>query len=107
MSASPAMSKKPPLQLQGWGTRKHGLDIAPDSARFERLSYADVVLVDRLQHAIALLNPHTAGSQAAHARAANGASLLLEENRRLHKAWSGVDVGFYGMTAHSRRTGAP
>lgn len=87
------------LQELGYATR-HGLEIAPDSPTAERASYADVVLSERLQAAIARLNPHVPHEAQADAlrrlRQTEHPS-LIEENRRLHKALvEGVDVEFYG-----------
>jgi type I restriction enzyme R subunit len=65
-----------------------GLEIGPDGARPERAAYGDVVLVGRLQAAIARLNPVLPEE----ARAAVLAKLLqaetpslIDENRRLHR----------------------
>ncbi|MBR0679417.1 type I restriction endonuclease subunit R [Roseomonas eburnea] len=65
-----------------------GLEIGPDGARPERAAYGDVVLVGRLQAAIARLNP----TLPEEARAAVLVKLLraetpslIDENRRLHR----------------------
>ncbi len=79
---------------------KHGQEIAPDSPTAERPSYANVVLRDRLQHAVARLNPTLppdAQADAVRRVLQTENPSLLEENRRLHKALvEGVDVEFYG-----------
>ena len=67
---------------------RSGLEIGPDGARPERAAYGDVVLVGRLQAAIARLNP----ALPEEARATVLAKLLqaetpslIDENRRLHR----------------------
>src|SRR2546422_5428821 len=87
------------LQELGYSIR-NGLEMAPDSAKPERPSYADVVLVERLRQAIARLNPHLppeAQADALRRVIQSENPSLVEENRRLHKALvEGVDVEFYG-----------
>ena len=45
------------LEALGY-TRLHGPDISPGGANQERGSYFDVVLRDRLDHALGSINPH-------------------------------------------------
>jgi type I restriction enzyme R subunit len=77
-----------------------GPAIAPDSAKSERESYSDVVLVQRLRSSIALLNPALPPeAQADAVRFVLQAQTpsLIEENRRLHRAIvEGVNVEFFG-----------
>jgi type I restriction enzyme R subunit len=79
---------------------KNASEIAPDTHMPERFTYGDVVLADRLKQAITRLNPSLPSE--AHADAVRRVlqsenPLLIEENRRLHKAMvEGVDVEFYG-----------
>ena len=73
-------------------------DIGPDGHRPERQSHAEVVLMKRLEDAVARLNPGLplAARQDA-IRKVTQAELpsLLEENRRLHKLMTeGVDVEY-------------
>ncbi len=75
------------LQDLGWAYRR-GMEIAPDSARAERQAFSDVVLLGRLERAVAGLNPHL--PEAAHVEAirqvlSSETGLLVEENRRLHR----------------------
>jgi type I restriction enzyme, R subunit len=65
-----------------------GLDINPDSETPERVSYGDVLLIDRVEAAIARLNPMLTIDLQAEVLAQilrTGTPSLLEENRRLHK----------------------
>jgi len=79
---------------------RHSQEIAPDTNGSERESYSDVVLVGRLQQAIARLNPDLppeAQADAVRRVLQMDSPLLLEENRRLHRALvEGVDVEFFG-----------
>ena len=87
------------LEELGYGV-KAGPDIAPDSAAPERGSYDTVVLVKRLERAVARLNPVI--PEEARAEALRRLTLaeypgLVEENRRLHRYLvEGVPVEFYG-----------
>ena len=73
--------------------------IGPDGTAPERASYGDVILVGRLESAVARLNPHipTDAREEATKRIMGAESAsLIEENRRLHRALiEGVDVEFY------------
>lgn len=73
--------------------------IGPDGTAPERASYGDVILIGRLESAVARLNPHIPADAREEAikriMGAESAS-LIEENRRLHRALvEGVDVEFY------------
>ncbi len=87
------------LQELGY-TALHGPAIGPDGVESERLSYGDVVLVDRLSRAIDRLNPTLppeARADALRRVLQTESPSLVEENRRLHKAMvEGVDVEFTG-----------
>ena len=66
----------------------NGLTIGPDGSAPERANYGDVILVDRLQAAIARLNPHLdADTREEVFRKVTQAETpsLVEENRRLHR----------------------
>jgi type I restriction enzyme, R subunit len=83
----------------GYATR-HGKEIAPDTAKSERLSYRDVILRARLVAAVDRLNPHIppdARTEAITQLLATEKPSLVEENRRIHKLMAeGVGVEFYG-----------
>ena len=87
-------------QLQELGyTRLPDSVIGPDGTAPERASYGDVILVDRLESAVARLNPYIPAEARQEAikriMGAESAS-IIEENRRLHHALvEGVDVEFY------------
>ena len=74
----------------------HGPDIAPDGSSPERLSYGDVVLVDRLRNALERVNPDLPGDAIEEVIKKVQDSItpkLEEENRRLHLMMTdGVDV---------------
>jgi type I restriction enzyme, R subunit len=76
-----------------------GQDIAPDSIRSERASYADVILFQRLRDAVDRLNtqlPPEALSDAIRKVAQIENVSLIGENRRLHRAMiEGVPVEYY------------
>jgi type I restriction enzyme R subunit len=87
--------------LRGLGySIAEGPDIAPDTAKSERESYGDVVLIERLKKAIARLNPalpSEAQADALRRVLQTETPSLVEENRRLHKAIvEGVDVEYFG-----------
>ncbi|MGE0294773.1 MAG: type I restriction endonuclease subunit R [Hyphomonadaceae bacterium] len=75
-----------------------GPSIAPDGPSPQRLSFSDVVLVKRLETALAKLNPdapETARSEAMRRVLTSETSSLVEENRRLHRLMTeGVDVEY-------------
>lgn len=83
----------------GWAAVQ-GSDLAPDTTRPERASYADVLLSGRLEAAVARLNPTLPAEARADAlRRLRQAEYpgLIEENRRLHRFLvEGVPVEFYG-----------
>lgn len=85
------------LQELGW-SYLHGSVIAPDGSAPERRSFGDVILVGRLEAAIARINPNA--PEAAHAEAMRRVLTgelpdLVEENRRIHKLLTeGVDVEY-------------
>jgi type I restriction enzyme R subunit len=87
------------LEELGYATL-HGNAIAPEAAKPERVSYGDVVLVGRLKDAIKRLNPTIpADAQADALRLVlqSASPLLVEENRRLHKAIvEGAPVEYFG-----------
>jgi type I restriction enzyme R subunit len=95
------------LQELGWGY-VHGSVIAPDGIAPERRSFGDVILIGRLEAAIARINPDAA-------EAARGEALrrvltgelpsLVEENRRIHKLLTeGVDVEYRGDDGRTAAT---
>jgi type I restriction enzyme R subunit len=95
------------LQELGWGYA-HGSVIAPDGIAPERRSFGDVILIGRLEAAIARINPDAA-------EAARGEALrrvltgelpsLVEENRRIHKLLTeGVDVEYRGDDGRTAAT---
>lgn len=87
------------LQELGW-SYLHGSVIAPDGSAPERRSFGDVVLVGRLEAAVARINPDApeAARNEAMRRVLTGElPSLVEENRRIHKLLTeGVDVEFRG-----------
>ncbi|WP_225204932.1 type I restriction endonuclease subunit R [Novosphingobium huizhouense] len=87
------------LQELGW-SYLHGSVIAPDGSAPERRSFGDVVLVGRLEAAVARINPNSpeAARNEAMRRVLTGElPSLVEENRRIHKLLTeGVDVEFRG-----------
>ncbi len=74
----------------------YGPDIAPDEPACERASYADVVLVGRLDEALRRLNPHLGENAIREARRVvllADAPTLLENNRRFHRLLrDGVEI---------------
>lgn len=85
------------LQELGWAYL-HGPVLAPDGITPERRSNGDVILVARLEAAIAKLNPDApeqARSEALRKLISGELSELIEENRRVHRMLTeGVDVEF-------------
>jgi type I restriction enzyme R subunit len=86
------------LRSLGWATA-HDEVIGPDGAAPERESHDVVVLHQRLQDAVARLNPHLppeARLDAIRKLTQSELPNLLEENRRIHKLLvEGVDVEYY------------
>lgn len=96
------------LQELGW-TYLHGPILAPDGVAPERRSNSDVILVGRLEAAIARLNPDApepARNEALRRVLKGELPSLVEENRRIHKLLTeGVDVEFRndrGQTAATK-----
>ncbi|BBC74027.1 DEAD/DEAH box helicase [Altererythrobacter sp. B11] len=87
------------LQELGW-SYLHGSVIAPDGSAPERRSFGDVVLVGRLEAAVAQINPgapEPARNEAMRRVLTGELPSLVEENRRIHKLLTeGVDVEFRG-----------
>lgn len=87
------------LQELGW-SYLHGSVIAPDGSTPERRSFGDVVLVGRLEAAIARINPNApeaARNEAMRRLLTSELPSLVEENRRIHKLLTqGVNVEFRG-----------
>ncbi len=81
----------------GWQVR-YGPDLAPDGHRPERANYRQVVLVERLRHAIAALNPGVppaAREDALKQVLDLGTPALLAANRRFHRLLvNGVQVQY-------------
>ena len=87
-------------QLEALGYSRLADSIAgPDGSAPERVSYSDVVLMDRLKQAVDRLNqdiPSEARQDALKTIIADETPSLIEENRRIHRALvEGVDVEFY------------
>lgn len=87
-------------QFQELGyTRQPDSVIGPDGTAPERASYGDVILIGRLETAVARLNPHIpSGAREDVIKRIIGdeSASLIEENRRLHRAIiEGVDVEFH------------
>jgi type I restriction enzyme R subunit len=96
------------LQELGW-SYLHGSILAPDGVAPERRSNGDVILVGRLEAAIARLNPDApepARNEALRRVLTGELPSLVEENRRIHKLLTeGVDVEFRndrGQTAATK-----
>ena len=85
------------LQELGWAYLP-GPVLAPDGIAPERRSNGDVILIGRLEAAIAKLNPDApeqAQSEALRKLVSGELSDLIEENRRVHRMLTeGVDVEF-------------
>ncbi|GMM61827.1 type I restriction endonuclease subunit R [Novosphingobium pituita] len=87
------------LRELGWSCLP-GSVIAPDGRAPERRSFGDVVLVGRLEAAVARINPdapEAARNEAVRRVLTGELPSLVEENRRIHKLLTqGVDVEFRG-----------
>ena len=85
------------LQDLGW-TYLHGSVIAPDGAAAERQAFSDVILLPRLEKAVADLNPtlpEAARSEAIRRLLTSETGSLVEENRRIHRLLTdGVAVDY-------------
>ncbi len=85
------------LQDLGWNYL-HGAVIAPDGAAPERQAFSDVILLPRLEKAVADLNPtlpEAARSEAIRRLLASETGSLVEENRRIHRLLTdGVPVEY-------------
>lgn len=85
------------LQQLGYGHESEE-DIGPDGHRPERASHDEVILLPRLQHAVARINPAlpaSAQDEAIRKVTQSELPVLLEENRRLHRLLTeGVDVEY-------------
>ena len=81
----------------GWA-RAFGPDLAPGGSAAERSEYAEVLLVGRLRHALAKLNPDLPEAAQADVAAALGraeSQVLLSENWRVYRLLSeGVPVEY-------------
>jgi len=95
------------LQELGW-SYLHGSVIAPDGIAPERRSFGDVILVGRLEAAIARLNedaPEQARNEAMRRVLTGELPSLVEENRRIHKLLTeGVDVEYRGDKGQTAST---
>ncbi|GLV24483.1 type I restriction endonuclease subunit R [Sphingobium sp. TomTYG45] len=95
------------LQELGW-SYLHGSVIAPDGSAPERRSFGDVILVGRLEAAIARLNedaPEGARNEAMRRVLTGELPSLVEENRRIHKLLTeGVDVEYRGKNGQTAST---
>lgn len=75
------------LQDLGWDYL-HGTVIAPDGVASERQAFSDVILLPRLEKAVASLNPtlpEAARSEAIRRLLTSETGSLVEENRRIHR----------------------
>jgi type I restriction enzyme R subunit len=89
--------------MEQFETLGYGLEsdsgIGPDGSHPERGSYSDILLLPRLEEAMAKLNPsipQEARADALRSLMSTEFPSLVEENRRLHKLIvEGVDVEFY------------
>ncbi len=85
------------LQQLGYGCESEE-NIGPDGERPERASHDEVILLPRLQHAVARINPTlpaSAQDEAIRKVTQSELPVLLEENRRLHRLLTeGVDVEY-------------
>lgn len=85
------------LQELGWSCLQ-GSVIAPDGSAPERRSFGDVILVGRLEAAVARINadaPEAARNEAIRRVLTGELPSLVEENRRIHKLLTeGVDVEY-------------
>jgi type I restriction enzyme R subunit len=94
------------LQDLGW-EYLHGTVIAPDGVAAERQAFSDVILLPRLEKAVADLNPtlpETARQDAIRRLLTSETGSLVEENRRIHRLLTdGVPVEY--RTADGRVVG--
>ncbi len=85
------------LQDLGWDYL-HGSIIAPDGVAAERQAFSDVILLPRLEKAVANLNPtlpEAARSEALRRLLTSETGSLVEENRRIHRLLTdGVSVEY-------------
>lgn len=85
------------LQDLGWDYL-HGSVIAPDGVAAERQAFSDVILLPRLEKAVADLNPtlpEAARSEAIRRLLTSETGSLVEENRRIHRLLTdGVPVEY-------------
>lgn len=85
------------LQDLGWNYL-HGTVIAPDGVAAERQAFSDVILLPRLEKAVANLNPtlpEAARSEAIRRLLTSETGSLVEENRRIHRLLTdGVPVEY-------------
>ena len=85
------------LQDLGW-EYLHGTVIAPDGVAAERQAFSDVILLPRLEKAVADLNPtlpETARQDAIRRLLTSETGSLVEENRRIHRLLTdGVPVEY-------------
>lgn len=85
------------LQALGWNYL-HGAIIAPDGIAAERQAFSDVILLPRLERAVADLNPtlpEAARSEAIRRLLTSETGSLVEENRRIHRLLTnGVPVEY-------------
>jgi len=75
------------LKDLGWNYL-HGMVIAPDGSNPERQAFSDVILLSRLEKAVADLNPtlpEAAWSEAIRRLLTSDTGSLVEENRRIHR----------------------
>lgn len=85
------------LKELGW-TYFHGTSVAPDGPAPQRRAFSEVVLLQRLDNALASLNPgvpEPARNEAVRRLLTSETPSLVEENRRLHRLITdGVDVEY-------------
>ncbi len=86
----------------------HGTEIAPDTPQTERQEYHDVILINRFQNALQIINPHIpfhAIQDAIKKITCTETPILYENNRRFHKYLTdGVDVEYQqnGQTQYKK-----
>ena len=85
------------LKELGW-TYFHGTSVAPDGPAPQRQAFSEVILLPRLEAALARLNPHVpepARNEAIRRLLTSETGSLVEENRRLHKLLTdGIDIEY-------------
>ncbi|MFA4892702.1 type I restriction endonuclease subunit R [Brevundimonas sp.] len=85
------------LKELGW-SYFHGTSVAPDGPAPQRQAFSQVILLPRLEAALARLNPHVpepARNEAIRRLLTSETSSLVEENRRLHKLLTdGLDTEY-------------